>query len=192
MHRGFHWIMKTLTLLFATVLGFLASAQAAEEPKPLLQISFKSRYLDTDHDTLGRAGRSKQETLTLRVVLYNATSKTVDESVLTGVALVSRAAESREQIVKESLGEIKVPAMKPNEKLTIDLGKIELSELEWGKRKFEEHLEEWQVTCSHGAVEIGKAESSERFALVAKNAVTHGQQRPGSVIPAGPRRLPRR
>ena len=183
--------MKTLTLLMATGLAFLASALADEAPKPLLQLSAKKQVLDTDHDRL-RAGSSKQKTVALRVVLYNATSKTVEESVLTGVALVSRAAESREQIVKESLGEIKVPAMKPNEKVTIDLGKIELSEVEWGKRKFEENLEEWQVTCSHGEVEIGKAESSDRFALVARDAVKNGPQRPGPVIPAGPRRLPRR
>jgi hypothetical protein len=177
-------IMKTLTLLFAAGLGFLASAHAAEAPKPLLQISAKKQVLATDHDTRGYAGRTKDKTITLRVVLYNTSSEIVEESVLSGVALVSRAVESREEIVKESLGEIKVPAMKPNEKITIDLGKIELREVEWAKRKFEENLEEWQVTCSHGEVEIGKAESSDRYALLAKEAATHGSLRADPVNPA--------
>jgi hypothetical protein len=184
-------IMKTLTLLLAAGLGFLANAHSAEAPKPLLQLSAKKQVLATDHDTRGYAGRSKDKTITLRVVLYNTSSETVEESVLTGIALVSRAGDSKEEIVKESLGEIKVPAMKPNEKITIDLGKIDLREVEWGNRKFEENLEEWQVTCSHGEVEIGKAESSDRYALVAKDAVTHGSLRPDPANHAR-RRFPRR
>lgn len=182
--------MKTLTLLFATGLGFLANAYAAEAPKPLLQLSVKKQVLDSNHDTLGAQGRTKQKTLTLRVVLLNTSSTTVAESVLTGNALVSRVGEMKEQIVKESLGVLKVPAMKPNEKLTLDLGKIELSEVEWAKRKFEENLEEWQVTCSLGAVEIGKAESSNDYALIVQKAVAPGPLRPGPANP-GPRRFPR-
>jgi len=183
--------MKTLTVLFSIGLGFLANAHAAEAAKPLLQHSAKKQVLDTDHDALGARGRSKEKAIALRVVLHNTSSKTVEESVLTGIALVSRAGESREEIVKESLGEIKVPAMKPNEKLTIDLGKIELKEVEWAKRKFEESLEEWQVTCSHGEVEIGKAMSSDNYILLVKDAATHGSLRPDPANPVR-RRFPRR
>ena len=84
------------------------------------------------------------------------------------------------------MGELKVPAMKPNEKLTFDLGKIQLSEVEWAKQKFEENLEEWQVRCSHGAVEIGKAESSAKYSTFAKDAAEAGPQKPGRRIPGDP------
>lgn len=165
--------MKTLALIFATGLGFLTNTHAAEPAKTLVQLTVKKQVLDTDNESLGRQLRTKQKTYTLRVVIFNNSSKPVEESVLSGIALVSRAGELKEQIVKESLGEIKVPAMKPNEKLTLDLGKIELSEVEWEKRKFEEDLEEWQVVCKMGEVEIGKAESSVHYVFVAKDAVTH-------------------
>lgn len=183
--------MKTLSLFFVTCLGFLTSTHAADEQKPLVQLSAKKQLLDTDHDSFGKAGSSKEKTYTLRVVIDNNSSKPVEESVLSGTALVSRAGEFKEQIVKESLGEIKVPAMKPNEKITLDLGKIELSEVEWAKRKFEEDLEEWQVVCKKGEVEIGKAESSERYALVEKDAVTHGKQGRDPAKP-GRKNFPRR
>lgn len=182
--------MKTLALIFATGLGFLTSTHAADEPKPLVQLSAKKQVLDTDHDSFGKAGSSKQKTYTLRVVIYNTSSKLVEESVLSGNALVSRAREFKEQIVKESLGEIKVPAMKPNEKLTLDLGKIELKEVEWDKHKFEENLEEWQVTCSHGEVEIGKAQSSDNYILLAKDTEEDKPQKPERADRKG-RKFPR-
>lgn len=176
---GFYPTMKTIALLAAATVGILATAHSAEAPKQLLQLSAKKQVLGADHDKFGRAGSSKEKTYTLRVVLYNATSATVAESVLSGTALVARAGESSERIVKESLGEVKVPAMKPNEKITLDLGKIELREVAWGKRKFEENLEEWQVKCSQGEVEIGKAQSSDNYVLLARDAATDGPQRPG-------------
>jgi hypothetical protein len=63
-----------------------------------------------------------------------------------------------------------------------DLGKIQLNEIEWAKQKFEENLEEWQVTCSHGAVEIGRAESSLKYTEVAKNAATSDSQKPAPAL----------
>jgi len=183
--------MKIITFLFAIGLGLLANANAADAPKPLLQLSAKKQVLDTDHDTRGAARRSKEKTVALRVVIFNTGSTTVGESLLAGVALVSRSGEFRDQVVKESLGEIKVPALKPNAKITLDLGKIQLSELEWAKRKFEEELVEWQVTCSQGLVEIGKAESSDRYPLLAKGAVSSDALRPGRANP-GAKRFPRR
>ncbi|QTN33279.1 hypothetical protein HZ994_13470 [Akkermansiaceae bacterium] len=183
--------MKTITLLFATGLIFLANSKATETPKPLLQVSAKKQVLGTDRDSFGKAVRNNQKTITLRVTLFNTSGKAVAESVLAGNALISRAGEFKEGIARESLGTVKVPAMKPNEKLTLDLGEITLSEVEWGKRKFEESLEEWQVTCSQGEVEIGKAESSDRYALLSKDAATSDPQRKGRLNP-DPRRFPRR
>ena len=184
--------MKLLTLLFATGFGLVANTHAAEASKPLLQLTVKKQVLDTDHQKLGGKARTKEKTLTLQVVIVNTSPTVVEESVLTGIALVSRAGEFKKHIAKESLGELKVPAMKPNAKLTFDLGKIQLSEVEWANQKFEENLEEWQVTCRHGEVEIGKAESSAKYATVAKEAETSGPQRPGPGNgggPLGPRRF---
>jgi hypothetical protein len=183
--------MKTITLLFAAAFVLVSSANAADAPKPLLQLSAKKQVLDTEHDKHGAGGSSKEKTLALRVVIFNTGATTVGESVLTGTALVSRSGEFRDQVVKESLGEIKVPELKPNEKVTLDLGKIELRELEWNKRKFEEELEEWQVTCKQGGVEIGKAESSANYALLAKDAASSDSPKPHDANP-GRRKFPKR
>jgi hypothetical protein len=60
--------------------------------------------------------------------------------------------------------------MKPNAKFTLDLGKIEVKELELAKRKFEESLEEWQIVCTSGGKEIAKAMSSEKYTALEKDA----------------------
>lgn len=186
--------MKILTLLFAAGLGFITNAHSAEALKPQLQLSAKKQILDADYDKFGKARKarsSNQKTYTLRVELYNATSTTVAESVLTGTALVSRVFQSNSQIVKESLGEIKVPDMKPNEKITLDLGKIELREVEWRNRKFEENLEEWKVTCSQGNEEIGTTLSSEKYVVVVKEAVDADKKKSGPAK-RGPKKFPKR
>ena len=183
--------MKALTLLAAAGLAFLANSHAAETPKPLVQLTAKKQVLDTDHDNRGAGGSSKEKHVALRVVIFNTGSTTVGESVLTGTALVSRSGEFRDQVVKESLGEIKVPELKPNEKVTLDLGKIQLRELEWNKRKFEEELEEWQVTCKQGSIEIGKAESSAKYALLAKDAASSEAPKPRDAKPRH-RKFPKR
>lgn len=183
--------MKTLALIFTTGLGILTGTLAAAEPKPLVQLSARKQVLDTERDRFGNAGSSSEKTYTLRVEIYNTSSKPVEESVLTGNALVSRVREFKEQIVKESLGEIKVPAMKPNEKITLDLGEIELKEVEWGKRKFEENLEEWKVTCSQGDVEIGSVLSSDEYVVVVKEAVGADSKKPDPAI-RGRLRFPNR
>jgi hypothetical protein len=101
----------------------------------------------------------------------NISQTAIEGGELSGVALVKRAGETREKTVSESLGKLKLPAMKPNEKITLDLGKLLLSEVEWRNRKFEETLEEWKVTCSQGQTEIGKAVSSDRFEELEKDAM---------------------
>ena len=73
--------------------------------------------------------------------------------------------------MKEGLGKVTVPALKPNEKTVVDLGKITLTELEWGKQKFEEKLEEWKVTCTAGQVVLGTELSSDKFTTLEKTAV---------------------
>ena len=160
--------MKTIALLLTSIGIAVANLQAAEPTKPLVKISAKPHKLDSDSDLRGNHGKSRQKTITLRVEIVNTGSTELPSSELTGDALILRAREVKERLVKESLGVVKVPAMKPNEKLTLDLGRIELNEIEFRNRKFEESLEEWQVTCSQGSTETGKAVSSERYATLLK------------------------
>ncbi len=185
--------MKTFTSFFAIALVFASLASAIESQKPLVSIRVKRQLLDSEHDMLGRQGSSKQKTFTLRVEITNASATPVAQSELSGEALVTRAAGERERIVKESLGQIKVPEMKPNATLSLDLGKITLKEFEWQNRKFEETLNEWKVVCTKGAAEIGMAESSARFETLAKEVTPAAVKREAPVGPfrGNLRRLPK-
>lgn len=172
--------MKIKNLLPAIFLGF-ASLVAAEPTKPLLTISAKQRTLDKDHDYHGKHASSTEKVIGLRVEILNTSSTAVAASELTGNALVSRAGDFKAKVVKESLGVIQVPAMRPNEKLTFDLGKIELKEIEWKVRKFEETLSEWRVVCTQGGNEIGKADSSERYATLLEEIAPGKKKEEGRV-----------
>jgi hypothetical protein len=118
------------------------------------------------------------------VEITNTSPAPVTGSELSGDVLVRRARNEKQIVVREPLDKIKLPAMKPNEKLTLDLGKIELSEVEWLNRKFEETVEEWQVTCTQGTTEIGKAASSDHYQTLLKDAAAA----PKREVPAGPLR----
>jgi hypothetical protein len=161
--------MKTIALFLTSFVVGITGLHSAEPTKPLVKITAKPHKVDSDSDLRGKHGKSRQKTMTLRVEIVNTGSAELPASELTGDALILRAREVRERLVKESLGAVKVPAMKPNEKITLDLGKIELDEIESRNRKFEETLEEWQVSCSQGGKEMGKAVSSERYAALLKD-----------------------
>lgn len=163
--------MKTLLSTASVALFLLLPAGAVEPQKPLVALSVKRQTLDSEHDLRGRQGDTRQKTITLRVELTNTSSAPITESELSGDALVTRAGDTQEMVNKESLAAMKVPAMKPGERLTLDLGKIQLSEIEWRNRKFEETLEEWKVTCTQGKVEIGNAVSSPRYETLLKDVV---------------------
>ncbi len=159
-----------LTTLAAAVL-LLVPAGAAEPQKPLVTLTVKRQTLDSDHDLRGRRGDTNRKTIALRVEVTNTSQAPVGESALSGDVLVKRITNEQEEIVKEPLDRIKVPAMKPGERLILHLGKIQLSEVEWRKHKFEETLEEWQVTSTLGSAEIGKAVSSDRFETLLEEVV---------------------
>jgi hypothetical protein len=163
--------MKTLISAFATAVLLLLPTGAAEPQKPLVTLTVKRQVLDSDHDLRGRGGDTRQKTVTLRVEISNTSQAPVGDSELSGDVLVKRVRNEQEKIVREPLPSIKVPAMKPGESLIFDLGKIELSEIEWRNRKFEEALEEWQVTSTSRDVEIGRAVSSDRHETLSKEAV---------------------
>jgi hypothetical protein len=162
--------MKTMLTILAAGFACIVSAPAAEPAKPLVTLAVKKRVLDREHDQRGLRGSSTQKSLTLRVEIVNTSSAAIEGAELSGHALIMRAGDFREMLVKEALGTIKVHAMKPNEKLTLELGKIDLREMEWKARKFEESLEEWRVVCNRGSVEIAKAESSDKYTSLEKAA----------------------
>lgn len=174
--------MKLFLPLLAITSLFVAPGFAADSPKPLVSVTAKRQVLDSDHDLNGRRGNSGKKVITLRVEITNTTSSPVEASVLSGDALVMRAVGENEKLVKESLGKVEVPALKPNEKKTLDLGKVTLSEVEWAKKKFEESLEEWKVTCTQGQVVIGGTESSDKYADLEATAKPAG----GKDGPPGP------
>ena len=179
--------MKALTPIFAAGLALFSQVIAAEPAKPSVTLTVKRQLIDMEHDLRGARGSSKEKTITLRIEISNPTSSTIGESELSGDVLVRRASGERDRIVKESLGSAKLPAMKPNEKLTLSLGKIKLSEFEWGKRKFEETLEEWKVTCKIGETVIGENLSTGRYTTLEKAVVPDAPKFDGPGRPFGPR-----
>lgn len=163
--------MKKLLILLAVGLACISPATATEPPKPLVSLTAKRHLIDSDRDLRGKHGARRDKVVALRVEVVNISATAIEGGELSGVALVTRAGEAREKTVRESLGKLKLPAIKPNEKITLDLGKLQLTEVEWRNRKFEETLEEWKITCSQGETEIGKAVSSDRFAKLEKETV---------------------
>lgn len=180
-------MMKALTPIFAVGLALFSQVIAVEPAKPAVTLTVKRQLIDSDHDLRGGHGSSKEKTFTLKIEISNTTSSLIGASELSGDVLVSRALGERDRIVKESIGSVKLPAMKPNERLTLSLGKIKLSEFEWGKRKFEETLEEWKVTCKIGETVIGENLSTERYTTLEKAVVPDAPKFDGPGRPFGPR-----
>jgi hypothetical protein len=162
--------MKNILPILVAGLACISPVIAADPVRSPVTLTVKKQVLDSEHDQRGMRGSSKQKTLTLRVEISNTSSKAIDDAEISGNALVMRAGDFRQVLLKESLGTLKVPAMKPNARLTLDLGKIEVKELELAKRKFEESLEEWQIVCTSGGKEIAKAMSSEKYTALEKDA----------------------
>jgi hypothetical protein len=165
--------MKPALLALALLLPGLAAADPA---KPLVRLEVKKQVLDSAHDMHGRQGSTARKVLTLRVEVANTSSAPLEATTLTGDAIVERAKGGNETLVKESLGKVEVPALKPNERKTVDLGKITLNEVEWRNRKFEESLEEWKVTCLKGQTIVGSAVSSDRFIELEQEAVSRSRK----------------
>jgi hypothetical protein len=177
-------MMKLYLPLLAITCFFPTAGLCADAPEPLVSVSAKRQVLDSDHDLKGQRGSSGKKVITLRVDITNTTSSPIEASTISGDALILRAIGENEKLVKESLGKVDVPALKPNEKKSVELGKITLSEVEWGKKKFEESLEEWKITCTQGQVVIGGTESSDKYADLEATAKAAGDKD----VPAGPRK----
>ena len=182
--------MKALLSLLAAFVALHTPLPAADSAK--VAITAKTRVVDSDHDLRGKFGDTGQKTVTLKVTIVNTSGGPLGASELTGDVLVKRARDEKVKIVKESLGKIAVPALKPNEKITVDLGKVTLSKLKWAKQEFEESLEAWKVTSSTGAVTLGTVTSDPRYEELAKTAVTPKvKEVPQNPRRVRPKRLPR-
>lgn len=178
--------MKTLTPILAVGLALFTQVSAVEPTKPAkpsVTLSVKRHLINSEHDQRGPQ-KSREKTITLRVDIQNVSSSTIEGAILSGDVLVTRSVEEREKVVKEFLGTLKVPSLKPNEKITLDFGKIQLSDFQWKHRKFEESLEEWKVICKKGETEIGKNLSNTRYTTLEKEVKPN---EPGPNRPIGPR-----
>ncbi len=160
--------MKTQILSFAVLFGLIAGVFAEDATKPRVSLTVKSQLLSADRDDRGPRSESTDKYYTLRVVIKNLSDSTLEGAELTGDALVNRAVNDNEKIVKEALKSLKIPPMKPNENLTVDLGKFTLSKVKWQGRTFEETLEEWKVVCKKGEVNVGESESSAKYDALLK------------------------
>ncbi len=160
---GFHYIMKTQILSFAVLFGLIAGVFAEDATKPLVSLTVKRQLLSADLDARGPRSESSDKEMTLRVEIKNLSNTNLEGAELTGDVLINRAKNDNEKIVKEALKSLKLPPLKPNEKLTVDLGKFTLSKLRWKSRTFEETLEEWKVVCHKGEANIGENVSDEKY-----------------------------
>jgi hypothetical protein len=128
----------------------------------------KRQVLGTEKEERGPRSEARDKEMTLRVVIKNLSDTTLEGAELTGDVLINRAGEDNERIVKELLKSLKLPPMKPNENLTVDLGKFTLTKVEWKRRTFEETLEEWKVVCKKGETNIGENVSDEKYNVLVK------------------------
>ncbi|MCE2959702.1 MAG: hypothetical protein ACK46A_08190 [Akkermansiaceae bacterium] len=154
--------MKTHFLSFTVLFGLIAGVFAEEATKPSVSITAKRQTLDASHDR-GVHSESSDKEVTLRVEIRNVTNETLEGAELTGEVIINRSKNEKERMVVEELKSIKLPAMKPNERLTVDLGKIILNKARWKNRTFEETLEQWKVVCKKGEANIGENLSDKNY-----------------------------
>lgn len=156
-------------VLFLPLLLFSQLHAAEDSFKPLYKVEAKKHLLESNS---GRSfgGDSKAKDYTLRVTITNVSREIVSESKLSGEVLVERAVGDKERLVKESLPAVTVPAMKPNEQKTIDLGKVTVRKVEWRHKEFEESMEEWKVVCKQGGKEIGGYQSCADFTKLSEDS----------------------
>ncbi len=162
--------MKSIILSLAAGSCFIVSALAVEPAAPTVKLVVKKHLLESEHDKGGKFGSSAAKTYALRVEVTNTGKTPLVGAEISGTALVHRARALADRVSAEPLSAVKVPDIKPNDKVTLELGRIDLHKLEMRQREMEESLEEWQVICTKGGSELGKEESSDRFETMNKDA----------------------
>jgi hypothetical protein len=138
-------------------------AKSSTAEKPLVSVTTKRQLLDSDSNNVGVGGKSRSKVFTIRVEVQNTSDHLLENVTLAGQVFINKVVFDNERMVNEKLAKKEIPALKPGEKLTIDLGKITLNKMEFRNRAFEEKLEEWKVECLDGQKIIGSTLSSEKF-----------------------------
>ncbi len=155
--------MKNQFLRALVILTVIVGASAEEAAKPLVSLIVKSQLLSADRDIRGQRSAPKDKEMTLRVEIKNLSDTTLEDAELTGDVILSRSVNDDAKIVQEVLTSLKLPAIKPNEKITVDLGKFTISKVKWHCRSFDETLEEWKVVCNKGDANIGEKVSTDKY-----------------------------
>lgn len=158
--------MKTHILSFVVLFGLISGVCADDAAK--VSLTVKRQMLGAEKDDRGPRSESRDKEITLRVVIKNLSSTTLEGAELTGDVLINRAFNENERIVKETLKSLKLPPIKPNANLTVELGKFTLTKAKWGSRTFEETLEEWKVVCKKGETSIGENVSDKKYDVLVK------------------------
>ncbi len=155
--------MKNQFLRALIILGIIVGASAEEAAKPLVSLIVKSQVLSVDKDIRGQRSAPKDKEMTLRVEIKNLSDTTLEDTELIGDVILNRSVNDDAKIVQEMLTSLKLPAIKPNEKLTVDLGKFTISKVKWHCRSFDETLEEWKVVCHKAEANIGEKVSTDKY-----------------------------
>lgn len=160
--------MKIHFLQFAVFFGLIAGLSATETVKPLVSLTVKSQLLSSDKNDRGSRSESREKEMTLRVEIKNLSNTLLEDAELIGDVLINRSVNDEAKIVREVLTSLKLPPIKPNEKITVDLGKIVVNKVKWHCRTFDETLEEWKVVCKKGDADIGEKVSTDKYHYLVK------------------------
>ncbi len=161
--------MKNQFLRALIILGIIVGASAEEAAKPMVSLTVKSQLLSADRDIRGQRSAPKDKEMTLRVEIKNLSDSTLEDAELTGDVILSRSVNEEAKFVQELLTSLKLQPIKPNEKITVDLGKFTISKVKWHCRSFDETLEEWKVVCKIGGANIGEKVSTDKYVYLVKH-----------------------
>jgi hypothetical protein len=161
-------------------LGLAVSSIAAEPAKPLLAMTAKKHLVDSDSDRQGGHVTTREKSVTVRVEITNQSATTVTGAELSGDALVKLDGSLKDGLAKLSLGKIAIPELKPNARVSLDLGRVSLHELDGRVRKVETSLEGWKVIATKDGAEVGMVKSGDDYEVLESQSVSRGRQdKPG-------------
>lgn len=155
--------MKNQILRALVILGMILGVSAEDAAKPLVSLIVRSQVLSAEGDDRGARSKSKDKEMTLRVEIKNLSDTTLEDAELTGDVILNRSVHEEAKFVQELLTSLKLQPIKPNEKITVDLGKFTISKVKWHCRSFDETLEEWKVVCNKGDANIGEKVSTDKY-----------------------------
>lgn len=168
--RWFGMDMKTLALSLSAGFFLILTSLTAEAAPQSVKLEVKKHLVESDRNKVASFGGQVSKAYTLRVEITNTGKETITGAKLSGTALVMRARAMNERLSSEPIAAMEIPELKPNGRVTLDLGRIDIHKLELRQREMEETFEEWQVVCTQGESELAKVESSGKFESLNKDA----------------------